>query len=327
METSGPPVLGVVVPCYNEIEVIDETARQLGMLLEKLSAEGLVSDRSRVFFVDDGSRDGTWERIRELAAEDGRIHGARLSRNRGHQNALIAGLFNAGGDILVSVDADLQDDLNAIREMLAAHRDGAEIVYGVRRTRDTDTPFKRFTAQAFYRLMDLLYDSSVYNHADFRLMSRRAVEHLKSFSEVNLFLRGMVPMLGFESATVAYDRHPRFAGKTKYPLRRMISLALNGATAVSVAPLRAISALGFLVFSISILISAWVLLTRIFYNDVVPGWASTTLPIYFLGGVQLLCLGVIGEYLGKIYLEVKRRPRYIIAEELPAAGDAPDRGE
>jgi len=308
----SPPRVSVVVPCYNEQEVLPETECRLRELLKDLAAENLCAPDSRLWFIDDGSRDLTWEMLEHLAAEHENISAIRLSRNHGHQRALLAGLFTADGDVLISVDADLQDDVQTMRDMLLAFHQGHDIVYGVRRRRDTDTLFKRWTAQGFYRVMAVMGVDVVYNHADYRLMSRRAIETLMEFSEANLYLRGMIPLLGFSATQVEYDRSERLAGESKYPLRRMISLALNGITSFSVVPLRMISFTGIAIFLMSLGISAWVVWVRLFDQEVVPGWASSMLPISFLGGIQLLCLGVIGEYLGRIYTEVKRRPRFIV---------------
>jgi glycosyltransferase involved in cell wall biosynthesis len=307
-----PCRLEIVVPCYNEEEVLPETAKRLTGLLTRWMGEGRITSNSRVIFVDDGSRDATWHLIEELADADSKVGGIKLSRNRGHQNALLAGLFTAEGDVLVSVDADLQDDVEVISEMLDAYRDGMDIVYGVRNDRSSDSFFKRGTAKAFYRLMDSLGVESVYNHADFRLMTRRAVDGLREFGEVNLFLRGIVPLIGFKSSIVYYTRSERFAGESKYPLKKMLALALNAITSFSIVPLRMITLLGFLVFSLSLGMVIWALWIRFYSNQAVPGWASTILPIYVLGGLQILSLGVIGEYLGKVYQETKARPRYII---------------
>jgi polyisoprenyl-phosphate glycosyltransferase len=304
--------LGIVVPCYNEEEVLPETTRRLTALLDRLIAEERVTRSSRIFFVDDGSSDGTWALIEELARDNPHVAGIKLSRNRGHQNALLAGLFTAEGDALVSVDADLQDDIGVIAEMMAQFALGIDVVYGVRDDRSSDSLFKRATAQGFYRLMSGLGAESVYNHADFRLMSRRAIEALKEFREVNLFLRGMVPLVGFKSAIVRYTRSDRFAGVSKYPLRKMLGLALDAVTSFSVVPLRFITLIGFIVFALSGIVVAWTLYIRFFTVKAVPGWTSTTLPIYLLGGIQIVCVGIIGEYLGKLYQEVKSRPRYII---------------
>jgi glycosyltransferase involved in cell wall biosynthesis len=311
--------LGIVVPCYNEQDVLDETARRLGALLDRMVDSGLIARSSAVYFVDDGSRDRTWEIIQRLSA-DPRMRGIKLTRNRGHQNALFAGLMDAEGDVLISVDADLQDDLNVMEDMLRLHIDGCDIVYGVRADRTTDTWFKRFTAESYYRALGALGVQVVFNHADYRLLSRRTLEALAGFKEVNLFLRGIIPQLGFRTATVEYARGERFAGESKYPLRKMLALALEGVTSFTAAPLRAITGLGFLVCLGSFAMVAWALLARLLTDAAMPGWASTVVPIYFLGGVQLLCLGVIGEYLAKIYMEVKARPRYLIDAR---AGGAP----
>lgn len=304
--------LGIVVPCFNEQEVLSETAARLIQLLERLGQTGVISDESRLWLVDDGSRDGTWRIIQDLIRQSNRVRGIKLSRNRGHQNALLAGLLTAKGDVLVSIDADLQDDINVIEAMLFEHKKGADIVYGVRRKRETDSFFKRRSAEMFYGFLGVMGVESVFNHADYRLMSRRAIEALREFREVNLYLRGLVPLVGFASTTVQYDRTDRFAGVSKYPLTRMLGLALDAVTSFSVAPLRFITFLGFIVFFLTLIITGWVLWVRLFTDHAIPGWASTTLPMYFLGGVQILCIGVIGEYLGKIYTEVKRRPRYVI---------------
>lgn len=307
-----PCRLDIVVPCYNEEDVLPETARRLTALLNRLIADRRITADSRFVFIDDGSRDRTWSLIEELAASGVRVGGIKLSRNRGHQNALLAGLFTVEGDVVISIDADLQDDIEVIGDMLDAYRAGVDIVYGVRDDRSSDTLFKRTTAHAFYRLMEALGVETVYHHADFRLMSRRAVEAAKQFREVNLFLRGIVPLIGFKSSIVHYSRAERFAGVSKYPLKRMVALALNAITSFSVVPLRLITMTGFLVFSLSIAMVAWTLWIRFFSDEAVPGWASTLIPIYFLGGIQILCIGIIGEYLGKVYQETKARPRYII---------------
>lgn len=310
------PQLAIVVPCFNEEEVLPQTATRLRALLGRLRAAGRITTGSHVVFVDDGSRDGTWGLIEQLAAEDEQFRGIKLSRNRGHQNALLAGLFTADGDVLVSIDADLQDDLEVIAEMLSRHAEGMQIVYGVRNDRSSDGLFKRASALGFYRMIRALGVESIYNHADFRLLSRRAVEALKDFREVNLFLRGIVPLIGLKSAVVYYTRAERMAGVSKYPLRKMLALALDAVTSFSVVPLRLISALGFLVFLFSAAMGIWTLWVRLFTDRAVPGWTSTLLPIYLLGGLQILCTGVLGEYLGKIYQETKRRPRYIIEKVL-----------
>lgn len=310
------PRLGIVVPCFNEEEVLPETARRLTALLQQMMTDGHVAAGSQIVFVDDGSRDRTWEMIERLAQSDTRVGGIKLSRNRGHQNALLAGLYTCDADVLLSVDADLQDDIQVIPEMVHAYARGAQVVYGVRNNRASDGLFKRATAQTFYRLMSALGAESVYNHADFRLMSRRAIEALKTFREVNLFLRGMVPLIGFKSAIVYYTRSERFAGESKYPLRKMLALALDAVTSFSVAPLRFITAIGFLVFLLSVAMGLWTLWVKLFTDRAVPGWTSTLLPIYLLGGIQILCTGVLGEYLGKVYQETKARPRYIIEKHV-----------
>jgi len=304
--------LAIVIPCYNEQSVLPETHRRIGTLLRKLTAAGKISPDSQVYFVDDGSNDGTWELLEALVAKDPRVVGIKLSRNRGHQNALIAGLFTADGDAIVSVDADLQDDLEAVEQMLDRFHAGDEIVYGVRKRRTTDTFFKRAMAQTFYRLLHLLGVESVYNHADYRLMSRRAVECLKTFQEVNLYLRGIIPLLGFRSSVVYYDRTARFAGESKYPLHKAVALALDAITSFSVVPLRLITLAGFAIFLGSMAVTLWALWVKFVTRSALPGWTSIVLPMYFLGGAQIFCVGMIGEYLGKIYAEVKSRPRFLI---------------
>ena len=305
--------LYVVVPCYKEEAVLPETAKRLGAKLRGLIAEGKISDRSRALFVNDGSKDRTWEIIQALHAEDHLFSGVNLSRNRGHQNALLAGLTTAArfADVTISMDADLQDDINAMDRMLDAYHAGCDVVYGVRSSRKTDTFFKRFTAEAFYKLMRGMGVDIVFNHADYRLMSRRAVEGLCEFEEVNLFLRGMVPLVGFNSTTVEYERAPRFAGESKYPLKKMLAFALDGITSFSVKPLRLILSVGLVIFLLSIVMLLWTLIRRI-AGHTVTGWASLMWSIWMIGGIQLLSLGVIGEYIGKVYGESKRRPRFII---------------
>lgn len=308
--------LSIVVPCYNEEEVLSETAKQLMQLLERLQESGKISKHSRIYFVDDGSKDKTWKLIESLSETYEPVHGFKLSRNRGHQNALLGGLFTAEGDALVSIDADLQDDIDVIEEMVDAYHNGHDIVYGVRKERLTDTAFKRTTAEGFYKLMHLMGVDIVFNHADFRLMSRRAVEELKQYPEVNLFLRAMVPLIGYPATNVYYDRAERFAGESKYPLKKMLSFAWNGITSFSIVPLRLITATGFIIFVASLLISLWVIGVKLFTDDAVPGWASTVLPIYFIGGIQVFSIGIVGEYIGKMYLETKRRPRFIIEKSV-----------
>ena len=310
------PQIGIVVPCYNEEAVLPETIARLEALRADLVARGKIGAESRVTYVDDGSYDRTWAIIGEAAARLPGVGGVKLSRNRGHQNALLAGLDAAKGEAIVTIDADLQDDLGVIEQMIDLHAGGADIVYGVRQSRTTDTWFKRFTAEAYYRVLGRMGVQIVFNHADYRLMSRRALTALGEFDEVNLFLRGIIPQLGFTTATVAYSRTERFAGESKYPLRKMLALAANGVTSFSVVPLRMIAMLGFLISLFSALMIGWILLGKLFFDSAVPGWASSVVPIYLLGGIQLLCVGVIGEYVGKIYLETKRRPRFFIAEEV-----------
>jgi polyisoprenyl-phosphate glycosyltransferase len=304
--------LQIVVPCYNEEAVLPEAARQFDALLGRMIESGLIAADSGVTFVDDGSRDRTWALIEQEAANRGRVGGIKLSRNRGHQNAVLAGLLSVDGDAVVTVDADLQDDIEAIVRMVEECRNGCDIVYGVRADRSSDTLFKRGTAQLFYRLLGLFGVELVYNHADFRLMSRRAIEALGQYREVNLYLRGIVPLIGFRTTCIEYQRRERFAGESKYPLKKMLKLALDAITSFSTVPLQVISILGFLVFLGSMLISLWVLWVSFFTDRSVPGWASTVLPMYFLGGVQILCMGVVGAYLGKLYAEIKARPRYFI---------------
>ena len=304
--------LSIVVPCYNESAALGECARQLRQLLEDLRAKGKVAAGSSLWFIDDGSRDDTWQLIEALARQHPDVVGVKLSRNRGHQNALLAGLLSADGDAVISLDADLQDDISVIEAMLDAHRDGNEIVYGVRRSREQDTAFKRWSARAYYRVLRLLGVEVVPDHAEFRLLGRAALDALAAYPESNLFLRGLIPQLGFRSARVLYDRQLRIAGSSKYPLTRMLGLGIDGITSFSAVPLRMIAALGAILFVVSMGISAWVLGVKLFTDHALPGWASTTLPIYAIGGVQLLSLGLVGEYVAKIYLEVKRRPRYVI---------------
>lgn len=315
-------VLSVVVPCYNEQDVLPETFRRLDTLLRRLIDEGLISTRSRIWFVDDGSRDNTWPMIQAASADpDALTCGIKLSRNRGHQAALIAGLMTATGDVLISVDADLQDDLDAIPKMLAEYRAGSDIVYGVRSSRDSDSFFKRFTAESYYSLLQRLGIEVVFNHADYRLMSRRAVEALRAFPETGVFLRGLIPQLGFHSAQVEYVRRERFAGESKYPLGKMLALAWQGVTSFSAAPLRAITALGMLVSMISLGMGLWALWARLFTDQALPGWASIVIPLFLLSGVQLLSLGVIGEYVAKVFMEAKRRPQYFIEQISPPGGE------
>ena len=313
-------LLSIVVPCFNEEAVLLSTWSRLSALMQRLIHKGAISSASEIVFVDDGSRDGTWGLVEALVGSGWSVRGVKLSRNCGHQNALLAGLAEAKGDAIVTIDADLQDDETAIEAMLAAFDDGCEIVYGVRARRDSDSWFKRNTARGFYRLMGLLGTKTVADHADYRLLSRRAVQYLAQFDEVNLFLRGVVPLLGLRSAVVHYDRRAREAGESKYPLRKMIEFAIDGITSFTTRPLRAITLLGMAVSLLCVAISAWALFVKYTSPHAVPGWASTILPIYFLGGLQLFCMGVLGEYVGKIYLESKRRPRFFVEKLAQARG-------
>ena len=304
--------LSLVIPCYNEQEALPITVPQLEKLMLDLMARGKIASDSNVWLVDDGSKDGTWAMIEALAGRSDLFVGLKLSRNRGHQNALLAGLLSADGDALISIDADLQDDLGVIEKMVDAHAAGYEIVYGVRKARDRDTWFKRWSALRYYRLLSALGVDMIPNHADFRLMGRNAINALGLHTEVNLFLRGIIPQLGYRSTSIYYDRLERVAGESKYPLSKMIRLALDGITSFSPVPLRLIAALGFIVCLFSLVMVVWVLFTRLFTDRALPGWASTTVPIYLLGGVQLLCIGILGEYVAKAYSETKGRPRFLI---------------
>lgn len=324
--TRGVPRLAIVVPCYNEEETLAATCEKLRDLLAELRAEGRVAASSYVCFVDDGSRDATWDLIAALAHSHADVSGLRLAANVGHQGAVLAGLAECEGDALVTIDADLQDDESAIRGMLAKLAEGHDVVLGVRTDRSSDSWAKRFFAEAYYRLLGAMGVKTVFNHADFRLLSRRAVEALRAFPESNLYLRGMVMKLGFRTATVDYARRPRLAGESKYPVRRMLSLGWQGITSFSVVPLRIVSLIGLVVATGALLVTVWAIYVRL-TGSFVPGWASTVVPMYFLGGVQILCLGVIGEYIGKIYMETKRRPRYLVDEYLEAEGDAAIEGD
>ena len=303
--------LSIVIPCYNEEEVLPETTKRMTALLDKMVEDGLVNETSEIVYVDDGSRDKTWEFIEQYHQENRYVHGVKLAGNAGHQNALMAGLTIAKetADAIISIDADLQDDINVIPEMVRHFLSGCDIVYGVRKARKTDSFFKRFTAQGFYRLMKRLGVKSVYNHADFRLMSRRAVEQLCRYRERNLFLRGIVPLIGYKTECVYYDRSERFAGESKYPLGKMVNFAMDGITSFSVKPVRLIASLGVFFLFVTLIVLIWVVYAMITHHNV-PGWASLMLSIWFVGGCMLLGLGVVGEYIGKIYMEVKDRPRY-----------------
>ena len=307
------PLLAIVVPCYNEEEVLPETARRLTALLEQLLEEGAVAIGSHIVFVDDGSRDRTWALIEEESERNPFVSGVKLARNVGHQRALLAGLetVRAYADCAVSIDADLQDDVEAIREFVQKYREGYDIVYGVRRSRKTDTWFKRTTAQAFYRFMRAIGIELIYNHADFRLMSKRALDELSRYTEVNLFLRGLVPLVGFRSTCVFYDRHERWAGQSKYPLKKMLAFAFDGITSLSVAPIRAITLIGFLAFLASGAAGLYALISKLL-GHAESGWTSLMISVWFIGGLMLMSLGLIGEYIGKMYQEVKRRPRFAV---------------
>lgn len=309
------PVLYIVIPCYNEQEVLPITAPLFLKKITDLAAAGKISSDSRVLFVNDGSKDATWDIIRGLANTDEHYLGICQSRNRGHQNAVLAGLMEAKDrcDITISIDCDGQDDINAMDGMVDAYRDGCDVVYGVRSKRDTDTFFKRFTAESFYKLLNAMGAEVVFNHADYRLMSARVLQEFAGFKEVNLFLRGMVPLVGFKSTTVTYERHERIAGESHYPLSKMLALAFDGITSLSVKPIRMITGFGVFVALISFLGVVWAVIQALL-GHTVSGWASMTSIICFVSGVQLICLGVIGEYIGKIYMETKARPRYIISE-------------
>lgn len=305
--------LYIVIPCYNEEEALPETARRLRGKLDALQAGGKIGPESRILLVDDGSKDRTWESIERLSAEDGRIAGVKLSRNRGHQNALLAGLMTAKNrcDMAISMDADLQDDIDAVDRMLDEYAAGSDIVYGVRSSRKKDTAFKRATAQGYYKFLKLMGVDIVYNHADYRLMSRRALQALSEFREVNLFLRGIVPLVGFRFSIVEYERGERIAGESKYPLKKMLSFAFEGITSFSVRPIRWITAAGIVVFTISIVMILYSLIAHIF-QFTVQGWTSLMCSIWLLGGIQLLSAGIIGEYVGKLYFEAKARPKFIL---------------
>ena len=305
--------LYIVVPCYNEEAVLPETSKRMLELMEKMNNDGLINSKSKIIFVDDGSKDKTWEIIDRLTHEHEQIGGVKLACNAGHQNALFGGMMTVKDDCdcIISIDADLQDDIYVIPDMVKKFNEGCDVVYGVRNKRDTDTFFKRSTALGFNKLMQAMGVKMVYNHADYRLMSRRAVDALAEFPERNLFLRGMVPLTGFKSDCVYYDRNERFAGESKYPLKKMLSFAVDGITSFSVSPIRMISTLGFVVCVIAVIMAIYAIYEKIVGNTD-AGWASLMLSIWFIGGVQLLSIGLIGEYIGKIYKEVKRRPRYII---------------
>lgn len=317
MASDKQPVLTMVVPCYNEQEVLPETIKRLTLVLNDLIRKDLICKQSRILFVDDGSRDATWQLIEDHNKTNNFVTGLKLSKNAGHQNALLAGLMKAKmiSDCVISIDADLQDDLNVIKEFISQYKDGYDIVYGVRKSRTTDTFFKRFSAQGFYKLLNTMGVNVIYNHADYRLMSKRVLDHLSEFKETNLFLRGLIPLVGFKSTEVYYDRNERFAGESKYPLKKMLAFAFDGITSFSVTPIRLISGIGLLMFASSLLIGIYVIMNKLL-GYTVTGWSSLMISIWFIGGIHLVALGLIGEYVGKIYKEVKGRPKYIIETDL-----------
>ena len=310
-------VLYIVVPCYNEEEVINETTKRLKEKLNKLIKNKIISKNSRVLYVNDGSKDKTWTLIKDINKNEELFTGISLSRNKGHQNALVAGLLTAKqyADVVISMDADLQDDINTIDEMLKKYYDGNEIVYGVRSSRKKDTWFKKNTAEAFYKLMNIMGVEIVFNHADYRLTSKRVLESFNEYKEVNLFLRGIFPIIGFKNDIVYYERNERFAGKSKYPLKKMLNFAWDGITSFSVKPIRLILSLGIIIFAVSLIITLYCLIVKIL-GKTVPGWTFLACSMWLLGGIQMLSLGIIGEYIGKVYSETKARPRYIISEDL-----------
>lgn len=309
------PRLYIIIPCYNEEKVLPITAPMFLKKIEQLTEMREISEDSRILFVNDGSKDDTWSLIKKLSVEDCHYIGISQSRNRGHQNAVLAGLMEAKdvADITISIDCDGQDDINAMDEMIQAYKNGAEVVYGVRSKRDTDTFFKRFTAESFYRLMNWMGAEVVFNHADYRLISSRVLQEFAGFKEVNIFLRGMVPLVGFNSTSVYYERHERIAGESHYPLKKMLALAFDGITSLSVKPIRLITGFGAGISILGFIAMIWAITMEIAGNTV-TGWASMVCIVCFLGGIQLLSLGIIGEYIGKIYMETKARPRYIISE-------------
>lgn len=307
--------LYMIIPCYNEEQVLPITSKLFLEELQDLVAKEKISDDSRILFINDGSKDTTWEIIEKLSREDKHFRGISQSRNRGHQNAVLAGLMEAkdAADITISIDCDGQDDIKAMEAMVDAYHDGCEVVYGVRSKRDTDTFFKRFTAESFYKLLNKMGAEVVYNHADYRLVSSRVLQEFANFKEVNLFLRGMIPLVGFKSTSVYYERHERIAGESHYPLSKMLGLAFDGITSLSVKPIRMITGFGLGVSVLSFIGVVWAIVSQIL-GKTVAGWSSTVCIVCFMGGIQLICLGVLGEYIGKIYMEVKARPRYIISE-------------
>ena len=312
----GKPILWIVIPCYNEQDVLPETAPMFLNKLNEISTMGLISDKSRILFVNDGSKDSTWDIIKDLSKKDVHYIGICQSRNRGHQNAVLAGLMAAKDhcDITISIDCDGQDDINAMDKMVQEYLEGAEVVYGVRSNRDTDSWFKRNSAQGFYKLLSLLGGDIVYNHADYRLVSSTVLQHFSDYHEVNIFLRGMFPLIGFKSTVVTYERNERIAGKSHYPISKMLALAIDGITSLSIKPIRMVSAFGIIVALLGFIGIVWIVI-RAILGYTLAGWASTICIMTFLGGVQLLSIGIVGEYIGKTYMESKHRPRYIISEK------------
>jgi polyisoprenyl-phosphate glycosyltransferase len=321
----GSPILSIVVPCFREERVLPETVKRLSKVLEGLNQEQLIAPQSYILFVDDGSEDETWAVMKRLNQANPHLRIMKLARNSGHQNALLAGLMAAkkDADCLVSIDADLQDDVNVIRDFILRFHEGYEVVYGVRKERKTDTFLKRTTALGFYSLMRKMGVNLVYNHADYRLISRQVAEHLEEYSEVNLFLRGIIPLIGFSSTTVYYDRQERFAGESKYPLKKMLAFAWDGITSFSVTPIRLISAFGIGLFLLSLGEGGYAIVSKLL-GHTVSGWASLMVSIWFIGGLILMGLGTIGEYVGKVYMEVKQRPKYIVESYLEEKGDRSD---
>ena len=310
------PILYIVIPCYNEEEVLPLTNGLFLNELKDLIAQGKVSDKSRILFVNDGSNDATWDIVRSLSVQDDHFEGLCLSRNRGHQNALLAGLMEARKfcDVSISIDCDGQDDIAAMDRMVEEYLAGCDIVYGVRSSRETDTFFKRATAQGFYKFMEKMGVETVYNHADYRLLSKQVLDELSKFKEVNLFLRGMIPLIGYRATSIYYERHERVAGESHYPLKKMLALAINGVTSLSVQPIHAIAAFGFGISLLSFVGVLWAVVASLF-GLTVAGWASTVAIVCFMGGIQLICMGVIGEYVGKIYMETKHRPRFLVSDK------------
>jgi glycosyltransferase involved in cell wall biosynthesis len=310
--------LGVVIPCYNEEESLGKTTQHLQQILEEMIKSKIITSDSFICYIDDGSTDNTWKLIEEFSQNSSLCKGIKLSRNFGHQNALIAGLMQLkeSADGLISMDADLQDDTTLIREFVEKYKEGYDIVYGVRKDRSKDTKFKRNTAKFFYKFQHLMGIEGIQNHADYRFLSRKALNALSKFKEINLFLRGIIPLLGFRSCSLYYDRAERFAGETKYPLKKMIFFALDGIASFSVMPLRLITLIGFILFLLSLVAIFWIIIEKFLLDNTVQGWASTMVSIYFIGGIQIMSLGIIGEYIGRTFQQTKHRPRYIIDKEI-----------